>query len=635
MQGVFPQFLPKSDWKPIPVSQLPSWPSHGRVAVDLETDDPTLTTLGPGVRRDGRVVGVSVAIEDGPAWYSPIGHEGGDNLDPEKVWAYLRDQATGFRGVLVGANLGYDLDYFEENGVVFRPEWFRDVTIAEPLLDENQIEYGLDAIAARHGLPGKDESLLREAADTMGLHPKKEMHKLPVRFVGPYAEQDARLPLQLLRRQERVIEDEDLWEVYNLESRVLPITVAMRRRGVAVCPERLAAVGRWADAEGNAALGVVFEETGIRLALSDMNDSDALAKPLKYIGVELTKGGNGKWSIDADLLDSINHKVAMKLAWAKKCHNVRCKFINSVEKHLVRGRIHASFNQLRAQREDGGSVGAAYGRMSSTDPNLQQQPSRDPAIAPRWRGIYIPDEGKVWAANDYSQQEPRMVAHFAATVGCRGADEAVRRYCNDPKADNHTMMAQLLAGEGPDWEPDKKTRSDAKQIFLGLCYGMGGGKLCKKVGLPTEQVWSKRLGRFIEVAGPEGQALLNRFDDRVPFVKELANRVQAVVEKRGWIRTISGRRCRFPKREGGGFDWTHKALNRLIQGSSADQTKQAMVLVEEAGFKIQLQVHDELDLSVENREEAEAVASCMRKAYQLLVPSRVDVETGPSWGEAK
>jgi DNA polymerase I-like protein with 3'-5' exonuclease and polymerase domains len=178
-------------------------------------------------------------------------------------------------------------------------------------------------------------------------------------------------------------------------------------------------------------------------------------------------------------------------------------------------------------------------------------------------------------------------------------------------------------------------RKEAKSIFLGLCYGMGGAKLCRQLGLPTKMVTSYRSGKLIEVAGDEGQALLNRFNDLVPFVRQLAKKADVTAASRGFVRTLSGRRCRFPVRKDGSYDWTHKALNRIIQGSSADQTKRAMVEIARAGYALQLQVHDEIDLSVSSREEAEAVAEIMATCVPLEVPSVVDVEIGPSWGEAK
>ena len=130
---------------------------------------------------------------------------------------------------------------------------------------------------------------------------------------------------------------------------------------------------------------------------------------------------------------------------------------------------------------------------------------------------------------------------------------------------------------------------------------------------------------------------MKTFDRKLPYVKALAKMCEQRAAQVGHIKTLSGRRCRFPDKEGGGWDWTHKALNRLIQGSSADQTKMAMVAVEEAGYgeSVQLQVHDELDASVVDRKEAEAIAEIMETVVTLRVPSKVDVEIGPNWGEIK
>jgi len=178
-------------------------------------------------------------------------------------------------------------------------------------------------------------------------------------------------------------------------------------------------------------------------------------------------------------------------------------------------------------------------------------------------------------------------------------------------------------------------RQQAKQIFLGLCYGMGGGKLCRQLGLPTEMVYSSRLEKLIEVAGPEGAAILERFNREVPFVRELTDMCSEVANERGWIHTILGRRCRFPKGEEGEFDWTHKAVNRLIQGSSADQTKQVMVNADAEGYPLQIQVHAELDLSVPDREYAQGLAEIMMNSVTCNVPHKVDVEMGPNWGEVR
>lgn len=640
-----PLLTPRSNWQPPSLGNLPSWANAKRVAVDCETRDPHLKTLGPGVRRkgDSYIVGISFAIEDGPCAYLPIAHAGGGNLNKADVVRYMKAQAEVFTGELVGANLPYDLDWLAEEGIVFRRvKFFRDVQVAEPLIDELQMSYSLDNIAKRHGLGGKDETLLMQAARAYGIHPKKDLWRLPAQFVGPYAEEDTRLPLQLLRRQERIIDEQEIWDVYNLESKVLPVLVKMRRRGVRIHEGRLTQIEEWALQQEAEALAQVRHLTGVKIEVGDVWKNECLAPALTHIGIKLGLTEQGKISIDKELLASVDHDVARALERARKTNKLRTTFAKSVREHMVNGRIHATFNQLRMEKDNGDLGGAAFGRLSCTQPNLQQQPARD-EFAKMWRGIYLPEEDHLWAALDYSQQEPRMTVHFAELCGLPGSSEAGDKYRTDPDADNHQMMADMA----------KIQRKAAKEIFLGLCYGMGGAKLCRKLGLPTAwavmhpqvrglvaidtergQELLRQGGRKLEIAGPEGQALLNTFDAKVPFVKQLARRCSKVAGERGYLMTLSGRRCRFPKDKNGKFDWTHKALNRLIQGSSADQTKTAMVMLDEAGHYLQLQVHDEMDGSVKSPEEAEAMAEIMRNCTPLTVPSKVDVELGASWGES-
>ena len=625
-----PAFEPESTWTPPVLSELPSWGDAKRVAIDVETKDPLLRKLGPGVRRGASIVGVSFAIEDGPTAYLPIGHEMGGNLDAGAVFSYLRDQAKEFRGDLVGANLQYDLDFLEEAGVALRPRFFRDVQVAEALLDELQDHYSLEAIAARRGMPGKDEGHLRAAASAWGVDPKVGLHVLHSKHVGAYAEQDVRLPLALSRRLERLIDEEDLWRVYDLESRLLPALLAMRRRGVRVDFSRLDEVERWSLEEERLALAKVTSITGVRLTVADTTKATALAPALEAIGITPPRTEKANLpSIKLDYLESLDHDVARQLVLAKKFSKLRGTFCKSIREHAIGDRIHPTFNQVRIEQEgkDGGE-GARYGRTSCTMPNLQQQysPDKDPKEGPyigkRWRSIFVPD-GPLWACDDFSQQEPRWLTHFAALTNCRGAEEARERYRNDPTMDNHQMMADMTG----------LPRTEAKIILLALCYGMGGAKLCRKLGLPTKEVKSWRLQRMIEVAGDEGQALLDRFHVGAPYVDAIARMAQRKASRRGYIITAGGRRCRFPKRPDGSYEFTHKALNRLIQGSSGDQTKKAIVAAYEEGFGIQLQVHDEIDMSVDSVKRADDLADLMRNCVECTVPAAVDVEVGPSWGE--
>lgn len=648
-----PLFTPEVSWRPPDMASLPDWSGAKRVSYDTETKDPTLPKM-IGVRHGGHIIGFSFAIEDGPKHYLPIRHEGGDNLDEQQVLGYMRAQAANFKGELVGAKLEYDLDYTSQEGIEFKQtKFFRDVQIADPLIYELHDRYGLDPIAARYGIPGKKEDILVEA----GLaycskeerkrkdHIKRFLYRFPARYVGEYAEQDAVVPLQILRKQERLISEHDLWRIWDLESKVLPVLVRMRRRGLRVDLEHLDKVERWAFEKERECLEYVWRETGVRIEVGEVWKADKLAPALTSIGYKLNMTSQGKANIDKDVLAEINHPVAKNLAVARKVNKVRTTFAASVRTHIVNGRIHCTFNQIIGENEETDErKGARYGRLSCENPNLQQQPARDD-FAPFWRKIYIPEEGALLAAPDYSQQEPRWTTHFAALVDLPGAKAAAQAYHDNPNLDNHQFMADLTG----------LPRKYAKNIYLGLCYGEGGAKLCHDIGLPTRWAlstgkWPNRELKFYstreeattagrnyedkrvyEAAGEEGQKILDAFDQRAPFIRKLAKKCSATAGKRGYIITGGGRHLHFPQRDDGTYDWLHKALNRLIQGTSADQTKAALVELDAQGFFLQLQVHDEILASVANDNMGKQMGAVMRDVMPALVPFKVDVELGSSW----
>lgn len=648
-----PLFAPDSSWRAPKIGALPTWEGARRVSIDVETRDPQLRELGPGVRRDPNtnyIVGFSFALSDGAThsqgYYVPLFHAGGDNVeDPFMAIQWLREEAARFDGELVGMHLNYDLDWLAELGIHFpRVKRFRDVMLAETLIYELHLTYSLDAILSRRGLPLKNEELLKIAASAYKIDPKADMWQLPARFVGEYGEGDATRPFDLLKMQEKDIADQNLQGIWDLESDLLPVLVKMRRRGIRIDFGKLDQVVDWSLKEEMSCLNEVHRLTGHRIKVGDVWKANALAPALIEAGVRLSKTPRtGAYKIDKLALDTAKHPVAQALARARKVNKLRTTFAASIERYAVRGRIHTTLVQLAGEDEQGGKVqGGRFGRMACKDPNLQQQPSKDD-FAPMWRSIYIPEEGAQWCCADISQQEPRWAADFAAKLKLPGAEEMVRRYREDPKTDNHTMMAEITG----------LPRKYAKIIGLGLMYGKGGFSLCEELGLPTRTMVRNPRGGIFEVntpagqqallmggqrfraAGEEGQQILDRYDANAPFVRKLSKTCQAVAKKRGYLITILGRRCRFPKDADGNYDWTYRALNRLIQGSSADQMKKAMIDVDRAGHFLQLQVHDELDLSIGSSEEGHRVGQIIQDAVPASLPFKVDVEIGPSWGEAE
>lgn len=667
-------FTPEARWSPPSLSDLPSWKGAKRIAIDCETRDPSLSNgLGPGAIRDGYTVGWGFAIDGGPKHYLPFRHEGGDNLPVEGALGYLREQIKNFDGEFVGANLSYDVDYGYADGFEWHPDAkFRDIQIADPLIYELHMSYSLKAIGERLGIQSKDESVLLDAARSFGLDPKKGLWRLPARYVGEYGEQDVASPLEILRAQEKKIAERGLQEIWDLESDVLPVLVRMRRRGVRIDFDRLEQIEIWAENEEREALALIKRETGVQIGFGDVWKAGALAPAIEAIGIRLQKTSTGAPQIDKALLAGSKHPVTSAILRARKTNKLRTTFAASIRKYAINGRIHCSFHQIAREDEDGDQKGVRYGRLSAADPNMQQQPSpdRDPEIAGEWRKIFVPEEGAIWGCNDYSQQEPRWTTHFAAVMDLPKAREAALRYQNDPDTDNHEMMTRLIHGDAQvdAWLAEKSpnfkvNRGYSKNIFLGLCYGEGGAKLCHDIGKSTRWAlitgWGemRRIEHFDyrheamaarmqagkgyvkEVAGEEGQEILDNFNTEVPYVGKLAEAATRRAEQVGFVKTIFGRQLNFERREDGTYDYTHKALNRIIQGSSADQTKLAIVELDRAGYFIQLQVHDETDGSFGSVDEAKAAGEIMRDCVlsrcKPWVPFKVDTECGPSWGEVK
>jgi DNA polymerase I-like protein with 3'-5' exonuclease and polymerase domains len=621
----------QANWTLPRLSELPpDWSKFSRIGLDTETCDPDLRKLGPGVRHNGFIAGISFAIGE-RAWYLPVRHGIGENLDPDAVFGYLRDQAKVFTGEIVGANLSYDLDYLAQYGVIFRKAVCRDIQVAAALINELEMRYSLQAVAERAGFEGKDETILNQAMKDYHFEGKGSIWKLPARLVAPYAEMDALLPVRLLGVQEKEIEEQGLREVFDLESALLPVLVKMRRRGVRIDFDRVGEIEQRMLNVEQVQAAYVRDLTGQYISPDDINKAAMVAKLLKSQGVDVPKTDTGKPNVDRAVLEAVNTPASLALLKMKRANKIRTTFVASIRRHAVNGRIHCTFNQLRREREGGDMIGAAFGRISSSLPNLQQQPVRDD-LAEDWRTIYLPDGDGEWACLDYSQQEPRLLLHWASSATQQmlmptsktrmAVERAVDLYQNDPKTDSHTMMAELTG----------LPRKQAKVLFLGLCYGMGGVKLAESLGLETG-THTLASGKIIRSAGEDALDILDKFNEKVPHVKWMAKHTALDIKKKGYLRTLSGRRCRFPQDELGNYEWTHKSLNRLIQGSAADQTKRAMVEADAAGYRLQLQVHDELDLTVKSRTEAEGLAEIMRECTPLDVPSVVDIEIGPTWGE--
>ncbi len=622
------ELLPATNWTAPILSTLPSWRDARRVSIDVETKDPQIKELGPGVRRPGnKVVGVAFAIEDGPSFYLSTEHAGGGNCEGD-VWGYLRDQLKDFKGTIVGNGLGYDLDWLEQYDVRVLDKKIMDVQIADPLINELHFSYNLDALCERHGLPGKDETALRQAADAYRINPKKELWKLPAKFVAQYAEVDARRPLQILRRQEKLIEQEGVQQIWELEQKVTPILIKMRRRGVRIDTIHLEAIERLTLKKEAEALTQVKDFTGVSIKVGDVWKPDVLAPALQAAGytVPITPKTK-KSSVDKEFLEKRAGKVGAAILKARQWNKLRTTFCNQVREALIGDRVHVTFNQLKSTDDEGEGKGVRYGRLSASDFNIQQQPIRSEDFGDMWRSVFIADEDAQWACSDWSQQEPRIAVHYAEKLGLPGAKEFADEYRRNPALDIHQKLADLSGMK----------RIIVKNYVNGRLYAMGDVKLCYKLGVPTE--WKMKTNYKTgqlekrEVPGPEGQSIINQFNQFAPWISGLTRAAADAARKNGHVWTMLRRKCHFPRRPDGTVDWEHKAFNRVGQGSAADQMKATLVACDAEGIPIQMVVHDEFDFSFTDLKQAKRVKELQMSVVQFSVPMKVDLEIGPNWGK--
>lgn len=640
--GPMPE-IPDTGWQP--PSGFPNLSAAKVIGFDTETKDPDLTTAGPGWGRGkGHIIGVSLAVEDGTSWYFPIRHEvqAELNMDPEQVMAFLR-HTLGDTRPKVGANLIYDVGWLAEENVRVGGMLY-DIQFAEALLNSEAPDVTLDGLAERYLGTGKVTSILYDwLAGWLGGkadgRQRQNLYRSPVTLAGPYAEADAALPISILNQQWGALARRGVLDLFHLECRLIPLLVAMRRKGA---PVDLAKAEELYHRLGEEAKAVEVELRNIAGQPVNPAAGESIKAAFTKLGiphptVKDKKTKQTKTSFSAPLLEEIEHPLAQKIVEYRQLTKVRNVFIKSyiLDKH-VDGRIHCSFNPLKAERG-----GTRSGRFSSSDPNLQNIPIRTD-LGALVRDVFVAGDGATWKKFDYSQIEYRLLAHHA--VG-PGADELRDIYNHDPDADYHEVTIGLirkLAGLELDRRP-------AKTVNFGLIYGMSEAELQKRLHLDRRQ----------------GAQLFEAYHRAAPFARATMKACEDEVHRDGHITTILGRKSDFPLwgpiGEYGvpGMSYgqavleygpriqrafTHKALNRKLQGGAADIMKKAMVDAYEAGLFAEdacgipiLTVHDELDFEDygdPNAKHWEDLRQLMNTCVATRVPIRVDDKAGKSWGSA-
>lgn len=629
------------------MNRFPSLESAKGICVDIETRDPDIKTKGPAVRRGGYIVGVGICTFDEKfKGYYPIAHEGGGNYPEHTVLAWLSDVLGRPGQPKLGANILYDLDYLTHAGVkVAGP--FYDVQNAEPLLNENLFKYNLGALGQRHLGEGKRDGKLKQICDAAGYKGAVQEHiwRLKASDVEEYVMGDVELPIRVFNKQKRLLKKDGLWELFMLETRLIPLLLLMRQTGVRIDEEKLATVIAATKAELHGLDDQLYKLNG---QIVNWWAPRSLVELFYKLGIPLP--GNtekGAPSFTKAFLADHEHPAVQLVTKARALDTFLTFIQKSIQDQIIDGRIHCQFNQLRSDE-----YGAVSGRFSSSNPNLQQSPSRDPILGPLCRSLFIPEEGCDWGKYDYSQVEFRIFAHYAQGPGSEALREAYRA---NPKLDMHQWCAETAG----------VSRPVAKMTNFGRIYGMGDASTGERLGMSE--------GRRKE--------FLALYNAKLPFVKHTLDSAARRAESRGYVFTVLKRRRRFEMWEP--VDWKlsrkisastdrdavlalvedavkearvkkerspnggvkrakgYKAINSVVSGSAADLMKQAMVDAYEAGvynvLPPHLTVHDEMDQSVPRDESGRKafaeLGTIMEQAIEFRVPLVADGDIMKNWGE--
>jgi DNA polymerase I-like protein with 3'-5' exonuclease and polymerase domains len=633
-------------------SKLPDLRRASLISIDTETKDDRLRAdMGSGwPTRTGYLCGISIGwrAEAGiRAIYCPLRHPDSENIEPELIQRWLRDHiAAGVR--FVTQNGLYDWGWiYAEFGIRMPPDvQLEEVGALATLIDENRYQYGLDSLCQWRGLPGKDDTQLREGIEALGLHtnkrrklvPQEHVWQLPARYVGLYAESDAISTLRLFEDLKPVLDQEGTRNAYRLECALLPMVQAMRLRGIRVDLDAAVRARDLLLGKRDAVFTELSDKLGENVSMHEIGRSAWLASTFDRLNIKYPRTAKGNPSFKGGASGWMSRHVLWLprlITQADKYNNAATKFLQRyVLDYAVNGRIHA---EVYPHRSEGN--GTKSFRFSYSDPPLQQMSAHDEQISPLIRGVFLPEEGEVWAKPDAKQQEFRFVLHYASQHHLPKAAEWVKRYIEDPDSDFHALTAATTGLE----------RQRAKNTNFAKIYGAG----------------PQKFAEMINQSLAEATEIYNQYDANMPFLRRLSSIYQGQARSRGYIVLYDDARRHFNKFAPGGtwkkglgpcelaearervkdptHPWygkelwrvdTYTALNALIQGSAARHTKRWMRAVWREGIVPLLQMHDSLDCSVASPEQAEIVARLCCEVIQLAVPMRCDLKYGKTWGDA-
>lgn len=583
------------------------------IGLDIETYDPGLKEFGSGVyRREGYILGFSVATKRGFKEYYGLKHYDNTEEDFNKGMAYLK-----YIGSLnipkVGANILYDLDWIENWAYIPVAGSLHDVQLAEPLLDENKYHYDLDSLSMQYLGIHKDKTnpeIFCEQNNLKGDF-RQHLYLMPYDVVRGYGKTDAMNPLDILDKQLVELDKQNMRPLYNMERKLMRLLLQMRKTGVRVNIPKLRKIVDEETKKITALENAFYVEHG----KINLNSTAELVKLFDKYGIPYSYTEKDNPSITKAVLENIEHPLGKQIVKIKSGTRIIKNFlIGQVLNYSVNGRVHCNFKSLK--RDDGGTIS---GRFSAADPNLHSAPARDEEWGKLSRSVFIPEEGKEWWKLDYSQIEYRCMAHYARGPG---SDEIRKIFVQNPDTDYHQMVAEMVHWKG------KEGRRDAKTLNFAIAYCLGLASMCKKYG------WTMEKAR----------SLTNTYNELMPFIDFTRRTLIREAKNKGYLTTYYGRRERLcprliaEKRE-------FSMFNRLMQGTAADINKLGMLKAYEAGvydvLDPHITLHDEIDVSAEigpspiALEALKELKNSMEHCAKLSIPIIASCDKGPNWGDVQ
>lgn len=568
----------------------------------------------------GWVLGFGPRPED--STYVPVRHAINNYVTPDKMIRLMKTAVRRNPTIkVVGFAMGFDLKFMAKAGLHFDEfhSPFEDAQINAFLLDELRRSFSLDACAREAGVTEKKgDNLYNHLARKFGGEPNRDQmgnfHKLPGDdfYAVDYALGDSQSTWELWKRQQRDLDDQDLRNIWDIECRCIRAITRMEYLGVRVDEEQLERVSKLVDR------AIKRNSKGL---------PDDIRSPKQMVKLFTDRGHKGEWETTEKGNPSFteswmaDHPLGKIVLAQRKLTNLRDSFLNPMrERHLHNGRVHTTFNQTRGEE-----YGTITGRLSSSQPNLQQVPKRNPLMGPVFRSIFIPDDGMIFAEDDLNQCEPRLLAHYGEV------EVLIDGYLSDPPIDAHSAVA--IAGFGYDPKDssieNKIKRGYGKTLNQALLTGAGNTKAAAMLGIPMQ----------------DALRIVNAYFKQMPEIKTLQNESSGVFRSRGYLTSLLGRRMRLDD-----IRFAYRATNRLLQTGNADMLKLMVARVDELlvaekaqdRINLLLNIHDSLvfQFKPEGRKLHDRAIEIMKdfgpngQSTYLMVPMEVESGEGPNWAVA-